>query len=99
MATAPEWRRRGVGSALLAAVIDHVATNGGGLLWCNARLGALGFYERAGFQARGDAWEEPVIGPHVAMWRFVAPAGPAPGGRWTVSAGTIGSRASAAPAG
>jgi GNAT superfamily N-acetyltransferase len=72
MATAPGWRRQGVGSALLAAVMRHVASNGGGLLWCNARLGGVGFYERHGLHAIGEPWEEPVIGPHVAMWRPVA---------------------------
>ena len=67
MATAPAWRGRGLGSAVLAAVVAHVAANGGGLLWCNARLGAVGFYARAGLVATGKSWEEPVIGPHVAM--------------------------------
>lgn len=71
MATAPGWRGQGVGSALLVAVVAHSAANGGGLLWCNARLGAVGFYERHGLRAIGEQWEEPVIGPHVAMWRFV----------------------------
>jgi GNAT superfamily N-acetyltransferase len=75
MATAPEWRGTGVGSALLGAVFDHVAAGGGGLLWCNARLAAVGFYERSGMVTRGDVWEEPVIGPHIAMFVHVRPPG------------------------
>jgi GNAT superfamily N-acetyltransferase len=67
MATAPDWRGRGAGSAVLAAVFDHVAASGGGLLWCNARLGAVDFYRRAGMTTTGEPWEEPVIGPHIAM--------------------------------
>lgn len=76
MATAPAWRGRGVGGAVLRAAIDHIAASGGGLLWCNARLPAVGFYERAGLATFGDTWEEPVIGPHVAMWRLVEPGRP-----------------------
>jgi GNAT superfamily N-acetyltransferase len=71
MATAPEWRGKGAGTAVLAAVIAHVAAAGGGLLWCNARLGAVAFYERAGLVTRGEQWEEPVIGPHIAMFTMV----------------------------
>jgi len=76
MATAPAWRNRGVGAAVLAAVIDHVRSHGGGLLWCNARTPALPFYLRAGFVTRGDPWVEPEIGPHVAMERHVDAAPP-----------------------
>ncbi|HXW80069.1 MAG TPA: GNAT family N-acetyltransferase [Acidimicrobiales bacterium] len=71
MATAPEWREKGAGSAVLTAVVAHVAGGGGGLLWCNARLGAVKFYERAGMATRGEQWEEPIIGPHVAMYMMV----------------------------
>lgn len=73
MATDPAWRRRGVGRRVLAAALDHVRDAGGGLVWCNARVPARRLYERAGFATHGDAWEEPGIGPHVAMWREVGP--------------------------
>ncbi len=73
MATAPARRNRGVGAAVLAAVVDHVRSRGGGLVWCNARTPALSFYRRAGFVTRGDEWEDPEIGPHVAMERRVSP--------------------------
>jgi len=75
MATAPEWRGMGVGRAMVGAVFDHVAAGGGALLWCNARLAAVGFYERAGMTTTGDVWEEPVIGPHIAMFVQVRPPG------------------------
>jgi GNAT superfamily N-acetyltransferase len=71
MATDDGWRSRGVGSRVLDAIIEHVRARGGGLLWCNARVPAVQFYERAGFVTRGAVWEEPVIGPHVAMARRV----------------------------
>ena len=73
MATAEGARGRGIGGRVLDAVIDHVAMRGGGLLWCNARTPAVGFYRRAGFETRGDEWVDPVIGPHIVMLRWVDP--------------------------
>lgn len=73
MATTEDRRSQGVGTAVLEAAIDHVRAHGGGLVWCNARVPAVRFYQRAGFVTRGQAWEEPVIGPHVAMQIMVEP--------------------------
>jgi predicted GNAT family N-acyltransferase len=73
MATEPELRGQGIGGAVLARVIEHVARLGGGLLWCTARIPAQRFYERAGFVTRGDAWVDPEIGPHIVMHRQVDP--------------------------
>jgi GNAT superfamily N-acetyltransferase len=73
MATRPEWRGMGVGTALLSAAVDHALRHGGGIVWCHARVRAADFYERAGFSRRGTAWEEPVIGPHVLMFCAVDP--------------------------
>ena len=69
MATWPENRGRGAGALVLDALLDHVRRSGGGLVWCNARTTAQAFYARAGFVVHGEEWEEPVIGPHVVMWR------------------------------
>jgi GNAT superfamily N-acetyltransferase len=72
MATKPDVRNRGVGSAVLRAIITFVGAQGGGLLWCNARVPAVGLYLRAGFTTHGDEWVDPDIGPHLVMWRLVA---------------------------
>jgi GNAT superfamily N-acetyltransferase len=69
MATAPELRGQGIGAAVLAAALGHVADAGGTLVWCHARTPAQRFYERAGFAPYGEPWEEPVIGPHIRMAR------------------------------
>jgi hypothetical protein len=71
MATSPEVRNAGVGSALLSGLIAHVASGGGGILWCNARVTARGLYERGGLEQWGEVWEEPLIGPHIVMWRHI----------------------------
>ncbi|MEP6697712.1 MAG: GNAT family N-acetyltransferase [Pseudonocardiales bacterium] len=72
MATSATRRGQGIGGDVLAAAIAHIEQHGGGLLWCNARTPARSFYERAGFAAYGDHWDDPAIGPHVRMWREVA---------------------------
>jgi len=71
MATDEARRGAGIGARVLAAVLTHVASQSGGLVWCNARTPARRFYERAGFTVHGDEWDDPEIGPHVAMWRAV----------------------------
>jgi predicted GNAT family N-acyltransferase len=71
MATREDVRNDGIGTALLRRVVRHVADDGGGLIWCNARVPAMHFYRRDGFVAHGDVWEDPDIGPHVVMWRTV----------------------------
>jgi len=71
MATAPEVRGWGVGFELVDAVVAHVVDQGGTVLWCTARMAAVGFYERKGFGVIGETWEEPVIGTHIHMQRPV----------------------------
>jgi GNAT superfamily N-acetyltransferase len=72
MATEPTARRQGIGAALLAACVGHVVGEGGGELWANARLGALDFYVRAGFEVVSDRFDVPGIGPHVVVRRLLA---------------------------
>ena len=67
MATADELRGRGVGALVLGAAVRHARGHGGGLVWCNARVGALAFYARAGFVAAGERYVDPLLGPHVPM--------------------------------
>jgi GNAT superfamily N-acetyltransferase len=69
MATVPDVRGRGYGAALLERCLEHARAHGGTWVWCNARVGAAGFYRRLGFDARGDAFEVQAIGPHLFMWR------------------------------
>ena len=67
MATAPEARGRGAGTAILAALVDHARSNGATRIWCNARTPAITLYERAGFRITSEEFELPDIGPHVVM--------------------------------
>ena len=77
MATLPARRGTGVGSLVIAALLDHVAAHGGGLLWCNARERAVPFYERAGLIGEGAIFTDGLHSiPHLRMWRTVAATTP-----------------------
>lgn len=69
MATLPDARDRGIGSAVLARLIEHARSRGAAEIWCNARIRAVPFYERAGLQAEGEVFDVPGIGPHRLMRR------------------------------
>lgn len=68
MATRADVQGGGIGRVVLDAALDHVAERGGAGVWCNARVRAVAFYERAGFRTFGDTWNEEHIGLHVRMW-------------------------------
>ncbi|MDF2441751.1 MAG: hypothetical protein JWN98_2735 [Abditibacteriota bacterium] len=67
MAVEPERQGQGIGRAILEFGIAHIADEGGGLLWCNARSGAVGFYRIASFVTCGKEFEIPDVGPHFVM--------------------------------
>ena len=71
MATDAGVRGAGFGAALLADCVEAVAAAGGTELWCNARLAAMGFYRRAGFEVVSEEFDVPGIGAHVVMTRPV----------------------------
>jgi predicted GNAT family N-acyltransferase len=70
MAVLPQWRGRGVGDALLLALIDEAAR----LRWPEVRLhsqvSALGFYIKHGFVPYGDRFMEAGI-EHQSMRRQI----------------------------
>jgi GNAT superfamily N-acetyltransferase len=67
MATRADVVRHGLGSALLRFV--EGAAGDPPLLWCNARLGAVPFYERQGWTVASARFEIAGVGPHHAMVR------------------------------
>ena len=66
MATAPDWRGRGVGRRVLSAGEAAVTAVGPRLMWCNAREGAVGFYQRLGWAVCSNRFDTSV-GPHYRM--------------------------------
>jgi predicted GNAT family N-acyltransferase len=69
MAVLPEWRGRGVGSALLLMLIDLAATHELEEVFLDAQVSAADFYHRHGFIASGGEFSTAGI-PHLRMARF-----------------------------
>lgn len=67
MATLEENRSHGMSSALLRTAFPLITKNHVNTLWCNARLSAVGFYEKVGFKTIGDQFDIEGIGAHVLM--------------------------------
>jgi predicted GNAT family N-acyltransferase len=60
------WRGRGVGEALMRALIDAARAAGHPRVQLHAQVHACGFYARLGFAAVGEDYEEAGI-PHRTM--------------------------------
>ncbi|MSU59151.1 MAG: GNAT family N-acetyltransferase [Pedosphaera sp.] len=69
MATAPEVRGAGFGRALVVACVAIARENGAEILWCNARIPAVGFYQKLSWEIIGEEFDIPDVGPHFRMWR------------------------------
>lgn len=68
MATAANRQRSGIGSAVLAGVVEYIGRNGGGVLWLHAREEAVPFYARHELVLHGEPYIENNR-PHRSMWR------------------------------
>ncbi|MGV8940074.1 MAG: GNAT family N-acetyltransferase [Lysobacter sp.] len=61
MAVLPQWRGRGIGDALLRALVDQGRRLGWHELSLHAQVRAIGFYARHGFLPRGERFQEAGI--------------------------------------
>ena len=66
MAVLEPYRRRGIGAELLYALMDHGKAHEISALKLHAQVLAIPFYEKLGFQAYGDIYDEAGI-PHRNM--------------------------------
>jgi predicted GNAT family N-acyltransferase len=66
MAVLKQHRGTGLGAAVLAALEREGAARGLREFHLNAQLSARGFYDRLGYAADGDIYDEVGI-PHIAM--------------------------------
>jgi predicted GNAT family N-acyltransferase len=66
MAVLKQHRGRGLGAQVLAALEHEGVSLGVQLFRLSAQLTARGFYDRAGYTAAGDVYDEVGI-PHIAM--------------------------------
>ena len=69
MATLETHRRKGFGNEIIKEAIKEIKKSKGDLLWCNARIVALGFYKKIGFKTVGDTFNIGDIGLHYVMYK------------------------------
>ena len=76
MATSPDFRGVGTGSALVAFFETEILSDPAAprQLWCNARVPAAGFYQKLGWQIESDVFDIPTAGPHVKMSKLLKSA-------------------------
>ncbi len=72
MAVLSHYRKFGVGAALLELAVEKARHLGFSLVFLNAQSHALGFYERAGFVAEGEEFQEAGIA-HYRMTQTLTP--------------------------
>ncbi len=67
MAVVENQQKKGYGAALVQHAISYLQKEKNFLIWFNARIIALGFYEKLGFGKIGDEFEIVPIGMHYVM--------------------------------
>ncbi|MFY7896528.1 MAG: GNAT family N-acetyltransferase, partial [Phycisphaerales bacterium] len=67
MASDAAVRGSGAGRAVLNALIAHAQQQHPALLWCNARVAAIGFYEKADMRIVSERFDITGVGPHHVM--------------------------------
>jgi GNAT superfamily N-acetyltransferase len=72
MCTDGAHQSKGFGGKLLACAETAILQNSpAGLLWCNARVPAVPFYERHGWKVDSEVFDIPTAGPHRKMVKSV----------------------------
>ena len=69
MATLPEHRGRGAGSALIEYAENILQQKKINYWWCNARITAADYYEKHGLKQLGEVFDLQPIGIHKVMFK------------------------------
>lgn len=69
MATDKSFQKQGFGIKILDAAAEKLRERGVRILWCNARIIAIDFYKKSGFEIIGEEFDVHLIGPHYVMFK------------------------------
>ena len=71
MATLQEFRAKGVGKLMLNEAENLLKDMNVAILWCNARVSAVPFYQKQGFTCVGGCFQIETVGPHYVMFKTI----------------------------
>jgi GNAT superfamily N-acetyltransferase len=69
MAVLQEYQGLGLGERLIQYSEEYLTAENDPLIWFNARVSAIGFYEKMGYQTIGNEFEIEGIGKHLVMFK------------------------------
>ena len=69
MAVLENHQKKGYGAALVKHAMEYLQKEQEFLIWFNARIIALGFYDKLGFEKIGTVFEIVPIGMHYIMYK------------------------------
>ena len=69
MAVLENHRKKDYGKALLIYTEEECKNQEVDLIWFNARIEAIGFYEKMGYQKKGTPFDIPDVGEHIVMFK------------------------------
>jgi len=70
MATLPKVRGEGFGKLLIDEGVRILQDMNIEIVWCNARIKAVGFYQKNAFKVEGELFDIPKVGDHYKMKRI-----------------------------
>jgi len=71
MATLKEYQGFGAGKLMLEKAVQILKEKNTHVLWCNARIAAVDFYKKQGFQTFGEKFEISYVGEHYVMLKKI----------------------------
>ena len=69
MAVLEKFQKQGLGEKLLRHCENYIANQKSSLIWFNARINAVGFYEKLEYKIIEDAFEIEDVGTHYIMYK------------------------------
>lgn len=69
MAVLENHRKKDFGKALIIHCEEECNNQGVDLIWFNARIEAIGFYEKMGYQRTGTPFDITDVGKHILMFK------------------------------
>jgi predicted GNAT family N-acyltransferase len=71
MATINEYQGFGAGKLMLEKAVQILKEKSSNVLWCNARIAAVDFYKKQGFQTFGEKFDISFVGEHYMMYKKI----------------------------